>query len=365
MIKKCIFIISVHFLLTVLFCVTVFGQNYEQIIAQNREKLRQILTQDSTPGASIAVIKNGKIVWNEGFGLSNIETNSPVTTNTKFGIGSISKSLTMVLALRLAEEGLLDLDAPIEKFLPDFPHKNQGVTIRLIGNHLSGYADDFDNDNFYNTKRFETTGQVLQEFYKEKLAAKPREKSIYGTTTFTLIAGAIENVTKRDFATAMNDFVLKPLQLKNILPNDKRQIILNRTAFYIKDNSGKTINGEYVDPSFKFAGAGFLSTAEDLAKFGAALIDEGFLKRKSLDELFQLAETSTGEKTPFALGFRVVKTSDGKEIIHQPGGGVGISSVLLIDRQNNVSIAILTNQTGAPISNLNLLRSILDLFNRL
>jgi CubicO group peptidase (beta-lactamase class C family) len=160
----------------------------------------------------------------------------------------------------------------------------------------------------------------------------------------------------------MNDFVLKPLRLKNILPNDKRQIISNRTAFYIKNDAGKTVNGEYVDPSFKLAGAGFLATAEDLATFGAALIDEGFLKRKSLDELFQLGETSGGEKTPFALGFRVVKTSDRKEIIHQPGGGVGISSVLFIDRQNKVSIAILTNQTGAPIGNLNFLRSIADSF---
>jgi serine beta-lactamase-like protein LACTB, mitochondrial len=348
--------------LILIFCANIFAQNYEPALAQNREKLRQVLTQNSTPGASVAVIKNGKIVWSEGFGLSNIETNSPATSETKFGIGSISKSLTMVLAMRLAEEGLLDLDAPIEKYLPDFPHKNQGVTIRLIGNHLSGYADDFDNDNFYNTKRYETTEQVLKEFYKEKLAAKPLEKSIYGTTTFTLIAGVVEKVTKRDFATAMNDFVLKPLQIKNILPNDKRQIIPNRTAFYIRDDKGKTVNGEFVDPSFKIAGAGFLSNAEDLAKFGAALIDEGFLRKKSLNELFQLGETSAGEKTPFALGFRVVKTADGKELIHQPGGGVGISSVLLIDRKNKISLAILTNQTGAPIGNLNLLRGIADYF---
>lgn len=343
-------------------CTNIFGQDYGQTIAQNREKFRQVLIQNSVPGGSITVIKNGRTLWNEGFGLSNIESNSPVSNETKFGIGSISKSLTMVLALRLQEEGLLDLDTPIEKYLPDFPHKDQGVTIRLIGNHLSGYEDNFDNENFYNTKRYETTEQVLQEFYKEKLAAKPREKSIYGTTTFTLIAGVVEKVTKRDFVTAMNDFVLKPLQLKSIQPNDKRQIILNRTAFYIRDDKGKTVNGEYVDPSFKIAGAGFLSTAEDLAKFGSALIDEGFLKRKSLDELFKLGEISTGEKTPFALGFRVVKTTDDKEIIHQPGGGVGIASVLFIDRRRKISIAILTHQTGSPIGSLNFLQGIADSF---
>ena len=338
------------------------GQTNDAAIARNREAIRSIIAKESVPAISVSVVKNGTVVWTEAFGRANIEANSAATPDTMFGIGSISKSLTMVLAVKLAEEGLLDLDAPIEKYLPDFPHRNQGVTIRLIGQHLSGYADDFDNDNFYNTKRYESTDESLKAFYPEKLAAKPGERTIYGTTTFTLVAGAIEKATKRDFVTAINDFVLKPLQLKNIVPNDKRRIIPNRTAFYIRDQIGNTVNGEYTDPSFKIAGAGYLSTAEELAKFGSALTDAGFLKRKSLDELFQLSKTSGGQQTPFALGFRVVKAADGKEMIHQPGGGVGISSVLYIDRQRKVSVAILTNQTGAPIGNLNFLRAIADSF---
>ncbi len=362
--RKSFFIASVLFLWTNLFCANVACQKRtnEQILAQNREKIRQILSQEAVPGIGVAVFKGGQTVWNEGFGLANLETNSPVTTETKFGIGSISKSLTMVLAARLVEEGLLDLDAPIEKYVSDFPHQNQGVTIRLIGSHLSGYADDFDNSNFYNTKRYETTEEVLKEFYKEPLKAKPREKSIYGTTTFMLIAAAIEKVTKRDFGTAMNDFVLKPLGLKNILPNDRRAIIPNRTSFYLRTDAGNIVNGEFVDSSFKLAGAGFLSTAEDLAKFGTALTQEGFLKRKTLDDLFQPMSTASGEKTVFALGFRVNRTEDGQEIIYQPGGGVGISSVLFIDRKKNISLVILANRTGAPIGNLNFLRSISDSF---
>jgi serine beta-lactamase-like protein LACTB, mitochondrial len=352
------------FLWASLFCADVFAQKEtnDRIVAQNREKLRQVLAQDSTPGASVAVVKNGKTVWAEGFGLANIETNTPATAETKFGLGSVSKSLTMVLALRLAEEGLLDLDAPIEKYLPDFPHKNQGVTIRLIGNHLSGYADSFGNDHYLSAKRYETTEQILKEFYAEKLAAKPGEKSLYGTTTFTLIATAIEKATKRDFVTAMNDYVLKPLQLKNIVPNDRRQIIPNRTAFYVKDATGKIVNGEFVDPSYKLAGAGFLSTAEDLAKFSAALIEPGFLKQKSLNELFQTGETSAGEKTQFALGFRVIKAQDGKELIVQPGGGIGITSILFLDRQNKISIAILANQTNSSANGRGILTSIAESF---
>jgi serine beta-lactamase-like protein LACTB, mitochondrial len=169
-------------------------------------------------------------------------------------------------------------------------------------------------------------------------------------------------VTKKDFTTAMNDFVLKPLGLKNILPNDRRAIISNRTSFYLKNEKGEIVNTEFVDSSFKLAGAGFLSTAEDLAKFGAALTKEGFLKNKTLDDLFQPMSTASGEKTVFGLGFRIQKDADGREVIYQPGGGVGISGVLFIDRRNKISMAVLTNRTGTPIGDLGLLRSLSDSF---
>jgi serine beta-lactamase-like protein LACTB len=92
------------------------------------------------PGLGVAVAVDGKVVWAEGFGLADLERGVPVTRRTKFGLGSVTKSLTMALAARLHEEKVLDLDAPLERYLPDFPHRGKGITTRLIGCHLSGLA---------------------------------------------------------------------------------------------------------------------------------------------------------------------------------------------------------------------------------
>lgn len=361
---------SIFWALLLIFAFQFFGpglfaqpQSFVNTNAKNGEKLRNIIKTENVPGISVCVILDGKTVWNEAFGFANIESNSIATSDTKFGIGSISKSLTAVLAMRLSEEGLLDIDAPIERYLPDFPHRDRGVTVRLILSHLSGYEDKFDDDNFYNAKRFETTREVLERFYNEKLAANPGERTIYGTTTFTLVAAVIEKVTGLTFTAAINKWLFEPIGLKNVVPNDRKLIIQNRTAFYIKEEE-ILVNGEFVDSSFKLAGAGFLSTSGDLAKFGSSIINEGLLRGETLNTLFRPAKTIKGEITPFALGFRVTKLPDGGEVILQPGGGVGISSVLYVDRKRNLSLAILSNRTFAPIGNLAMLQEFADSYFR-
>jgi CubicO group peptidase (beta-lactamase class C family) len=326
-----------------------------------RSKLSAVLSEQKVPGAAIAVTVAGQTVLNEAYGFSNIESKAAATTQTKFGLGSVSKSLTMVLAFRLAEKGLLDLDAPIEKYLKDYPYKGRGITVRLIGTHLSGYADEFDDRYFYNSRRFDSTDDVLREFFKEAPKFAAGERSVYGTTTFTLVAGVIESVTKKPYFEALREYVLEPLKMKSVEVNDRRRIIEGRTSFYIAGPDKIIQNGEFVDPSFKVAGAGLLSNAEDLSKFGASLTRAGFLSDNSLRQLFAPAMTKGGEQTVFAPGFRVVRDGE-REFIFQPGGGVGVSSILYIDRKRGISLAIVTNLTGAPVGGLGFLRSIADAF---
>lgn len=318
-------------------------------ISSGRKAVRAMLARASVPGVGVAVAMDGQKLWVEGFGLANLEQKVAVTNKTKFGIGSISKSLTMALVGRLLEEGLLDLDAPVERYLPEFPHKNQKISVRLIAGHLSGLGDDFATASFYTATHYPNTSAALKEILKDPVLSPPRERHFYSTGTYTIIAGVVEKVTGRDFLTAMNDYVIGPLKLTNTVPNDRREIIADRTAFYIQDQSGKSVNAPYFDPSHKWAGAGYLSTAEDLTKLGIALMKPGFLKQSTLDELFRPLVTSSGEKTEFALGWRVGTDKKGRRLIHQPGGGAGISCWLFLYPDERLVITVLSNQTGAPV----------------
>ena len=106
-------------------------------VAQSRSVLQRIIDDGEAPGLAIAVAIDGEVVWTEGFGFADLESRRPVTADTLFGIGSISKTLTMAGVMSMVEDGLLDLDAPIETWLPDFPHAGRGVTLRRIAAHQS------------------------------------------------------------------------------------------------------------------------------------------------------------------------------------------------------------------------------------
>lgn len=321
---------------------------YADAVAKSRAAVREMLEREGVPGVGVAVAVGGEVVWAEGFGLSDLERRVPVTRETKFGIGSVTKSLTTALLGRLAEEGRVDLDAPVETYLPEFPHKNLKISARLIAGHLSGLDDTFGTSQMYTTTHYASTDAALREILKEPLRHWPRERHFYTTGPYTILAGVAERAAGRDFHSLLRHYVLDPLGLRDIVPNDRRAVIAHRTSFYVREG-GRTLNAPYFDPSYKWAGAGYLSTAEDVARFGAALLRPGFLKQSTLDELFRPLKTSAGEDTGFGLGWRVGTDKRGRRIVHQPGGGPGISCWLVLYPDEELAVAILSNQTGAPV----------------
>ena len=113
---------------------------YARAIAASREAIHAMMQSSKAPAVSVAVVVKDEIIWDEAFGFADLERKARANTETRFGLGSVSKSFTGVLAARLMEEGLIDLDAPVEQYLPQFPHKN--ITARLIIAHLSGLNDE-------------------------------------------------------------------------------------------------------------------------------------------------------------------------------------------------------------------------------
>lgn len=322
---------------------------FEDAIASSRKALAPLVEKKGVPGVSVAVAHRGRVVWAEGFGRASLELASPVTPETKFGIGSITKTLTTALAEKLAEEGKLDLDAPLERAIPGFRHAGQGVTARLVAAHLSGMGDAWASSQMHANAAY-TTAEAIREIEKEPLRTPPGTETHYATGPFTLVAGAIESATGESFLDAMERRLVGPLGLADTVPNDRARVVPNRAAFYVRDAAGGPIrNAPFFDPSHKWAGAGYLSTASDLVRFGSALLAPGYLKKESLDDLFRPVRTKDGKETEYALAWRVTKDSEGRRVFHVPGGGPGISCWLVLFPDREFAFAILSNMTGAPV----------------
>ena len=237
-----------------------------------RAALRDRHQRDDIPALSAAVALGGRILWSEAFGHADREAGVRATPATRFGIGSITKALTMALAGRLADQGRMDLDAPVERYLPGFPHAGRGITTRLIGGHLSGLGDAFANANRLTTRHYDTR-EALAAILEEPPRGPAGAEYLYGTGTYTVIAAVIEMASGEPCAVAMRRHVLEPLGMRATEPNDPRRPPPRRTAFYQRNAAGRLERVPAYDPSHKLAGAGYLSTAEDLVRFGSALLE--------------------------------------------------------------------------------------------
>jgi CubicO group peptidase (beta-lactamase class C family) len=316
--------------------------------AKAREAMEGAIRRGAAPGAAAAVAMNGRVVWSDGFGVSDVTTGAQVTPATRFGIGSISKALTLAAAVRLAHSGKLDLDAPIERYLPDFPHGGRGVTIRRIGAHQSGIADGFADRHYYSTLHFFTLDSAYRGIAAEPMVFAPGTRSEYATGVFTIVGKVLERVTDQRYPELIRRLVLAPAGMSSTAPNDPGRRPAHRASFYIRRGDGDFDPAPPTDPSFKLPGAGFIATAEDLARFGAALLDPSYLSDESRRQLFTPVPLVDGTPTRYALGFQALE-EDGRRLLLQPGGGPGIAGWLAIYPDDRVVVAILSNATGAPL----------------
>ena len=146
----------------------------------------------------------------------------------------------------------------------------------------------------------------------------------------------------------MESRLFTPARLKNVVANDPRTSDPSRTRFYMRSADGGYERGPAFDPSHKLAGAGFLATAADTARFGAALIGPSLLSGRSRGEMFRPVPLADGTPTEFALGLRH-SVQSGRLVLHQPGGGIGISSWLFLYPREQLAIALLANLPTAPV----------------
>ena len=247
------------------------GKLDEQKRIQLESAVARFMAAGSIPGISVAVVEKGEYVWSEGFGMADLENFVPATPQTLYRLASISKSLTATAAMELWERGKLDLDAPVQKYCPAFPQKPWPITTRQVLGHLGGIrhykADSQDDPETGNTRHFDNPIEAgLNFFANDPLVAQPGTKFNYSTQGFTLVGCAIEGASGEKYVDFVRKNVLEPAGMARTQTDDRFAIIPQRTRFYHKDKSGRVVNAEFLDSSYKIPGGGWLSSADDMAQ---------------------------------------------------------------------------------------------------
>src|ERR1051325_4239916 len=164
------------------------------------------------PGVQVAVAIDGTLVWSEGFGYADAARKRPVTRATQFRIGSVSKPLTAAAVALLYEQRKLDLDAPVQRYVPTFPDKGYPITTRQLAGHLAGIRHYKDREFFLN-RHFATVRDGLVIFQDDSLLFPPGTRFSYSSYGWNLVSAVVEAAAGEDFLSYIPAHVFRPLGL--------------------------------------------------------------------------------------------------------------------------------------------------------
>jgi serine beta-lactamase-like protein LACTB, mitochondrial len=339
-----------------------------QLAADKRTQIEtavaKFLSTTHVPGLSVGVVENAQYEWASGFGFADLENNSPASEHTLFRLASISKSLTATGAMQLWERGLLDLDAPVQKYCPAFPQKESPITTREVLGHLGGIRHYKSGENQAdleggNTKHFDNPIQAGLDFFKnDPLVSEPGKQFHYSTQGYTLVGCVMEGASGTKYVDFMKQNVLVPAGMDHTQADDRFAIIPYRTRFYQKTESGAVLNADFLDSSYKIPGGGWLSSAEDMARFEVAILNDKLIRRATRDLMWTPLKPSDGSKDTYGLGWGSADEDWGSGekgtifAVGHTGGQQGTSTAFMVAPAQRAGVVVLTNMEGVDANGL-------------
>jgi len=339
----------------------VSADDHHTQIEEARRITQGVMAESGIPGVSVAVGVNGRLLWSEGFGWADLEQRVPVTTLTRFRVGSVSKPMTAAAMGILVDEGRLDIDRTIQSYVPEFPEKRWPLTVRRVAGHIGGVRH-YRGPEMLNSTRYPDVASSLAIFSEDTLNFEPGADFSYSSYGWNLLSAVVEGAAGSDFLPFMRDRVFEPLGMYHTVAGHTDSIISGRTRFYVRNRvDGKVANTPYVDNSYKWAGGGFLSTPEDMIRFGSAHLGSDLVSQETLAEWFMPQQLNDGNHTTYGVGWSIDNSQSPERIVYHGGGSVGGTAILLVNRDTGLVVAALGNMSGGPIPALG--RSIMAAFS--
>jgi serine beta-lactamase-like protein LACTB len=323
------------------------------------EKVRQIealvsaeMAKQKIPGMSVAVAADRQVRWSAGFGMQDIENNVAARAATVYRLGSISKPITAVAVMQLFERGRIELDAPVQKYCPAFPEKQWPVTTRQLLGHLSGIRHYKSDEEFNSTRFYASVNEGLAMFKDDPLLFEPGTKYSYTTHGYSVLGCVVEGASGQRFADFVSENIFKPAAMEHMRVDSVADIIPNRAQGYRINDKGVLMNSPLADNSYKVPGGGFVSTAEDLARFAVALQTNRLLKRETLELMFTPQKLKDGRATSYGLGWNVAVRAGGQRAIGHSGAQQRVSTFLHMQPEQGLAVVIMSNLEGARLGDL-------------
>ena len=332
-------------------------ERYSDAIEQGRRLARALAVEENVPGLAVAVALDGEIVWAEGLGWADIERGQPVTVRTRFRLGAASKPLTAAAVALLHDRGRLDLDAPVQAYVRDYPQKPWPMTTRqLMGDVAGVHRIRGDNNDAMPDEACANLDEALALFAGEPLMFRPGSAYRYSIWGWILLSVIVERVAAERFGAFMARDLFQPLGMTSTVLEHAVSVPDEPPVFYAGTRSGrvKPVPQRKADYSCMAGAGGFLSTPEDLARFGSAMLRPGLLGADTIRMMQTPLTLESGQATSYALGWRVenvLLAGRPARLVGHRGTPMGGAVSLLTFPDLDIVVAVAAN-TGASVDPL-------------
>ena len=302
-----------------------------------------VLQQTGVPSASIAVVRDGRIVYAQAYGSAELEPKVlRARPAMRYAIGSISKQFTASALLLLQQDGKLSLDDKVAKYFPQLTRANE-ITIRQLLTHTSGYQDYWPQDYTFADMRQPTQpAAILDRWARQPLDYEPGMRWQYSNTGYVLAGLIVEKVSGEPLYRFLERRIFEPLGIESVRDFDTEPLAHGTVPGYESYALGPPRSSGYSGPGWLFGAGGLAMNAEDLARWNISLIDRTVLSADSYRELETEVLLKNGAGTDYALGLDVAMDGPRRKLEH--GGEVaGFTALNVVYPDDGVAIVVLTN----------------------
>lgn len=335
--------LSLLFIAFLLMSTSVFAQLTEsKSLTSEFDKLLSAEFKPDEPGAAVLVSKNGEIVYNKALGMANLELNSPMQVDNVFWIASIGKQFTAIAILQLMEQGKLNLQDEITRFIPDYPTQGNNITIEHLLTHTSGihnYAGMKDPEKKLSGDV--SLSQVIDFFKNLPMRFVPGTKWEYSNSGYLLLGYIIEKITGKTYPQYLEENIFKPLGMTNTFFADNKRIIKKRVGAYSVGEMGFE-NARYLNPTIIYSAGAIQSTVGDFFKWHQAVHTYKLVQKETLEKVFTRYKLTDGKETDYGYGWRLGFVYESPSVWH--GGSIeGFGNIELYLPKEDVFVVVFSN----------------------
>lgn len=296
------------------------------------------------PGVAVALLKAGEVLHCQGYGLANLEWNQPITPQTVFALGSLTKPFTATALMLLEQQGTLQLDAPIQTYLPDYSTGEHRVTVRHLLTHTSGIPNCVTRPIFWERQAHTATSveEVIGFFKDLPFDFAPGERYSYSNSNYVLLGHMLERLTGLPYAEIIQQHIFGPLGMAHSYYLEPEPIIPQRASGYVPTDQGYE-HAPPTTPAVKYAAGDLGATLEDLICWNEALREERLLDHATQQRMYTPVRLNDGHTENYGLGWAPGHYRQRHYICHA-GGVPGFSVFFGRFLDEDVTIIILSNR---------------------